>query len=313
MRADRKQTDVFYAESWALTDMLIFSPRYGSSFAQFMAEADSGSADASAFARIYGVPLSKVMADLRVWASTPGTGVPLAGVPNAGIDVAASPITDFEADLMIADLFLAAGRVMQAESLCRALAKEQPNEPAVHAVLAIIAARSARQDVAREEWKRAMKLGIGDATLCYQYATLAEDAGLPVAEVREALVRAIELAPGFDDARYKLGLLETHAGNYEAAVEQFRAMRSVPPVRAYGYWTAMASALTELDKRDEAKAAAAEAKRYASNADERAVASRLAYEAATDLTVQVARDGQGNLQMVTTRKPHGDENWNPFH
>ena len=32
----------------------------------------------------------------------------------------------------------------------------------------------------------------------------------------------------------------------------------------------------------------------------------------TDATVQFARDSQGNLQMVTSRKPHGATGWNPF-
>lgn len=40
--------------------------------------------------------------------------------------------------------------------------------------------------------------------------------------------------------------------------------------------------------------------------------SRLAYMAETDLTVQLSRDANGNLQMITTRKPHGSTDWNPF-
>jgi hypothetical protein len=32
----------------------------------------------------------------------------------------------------------------------------------------------------------------------------------------------------------------------------------------------------------------------------------------TDMTVQFARDSQGNVRMVTSRKPHGATDWNPF-
>lgn len=32
----------------------------------------------------------------------------------------------------------------------------------------------------------------------------------------------------------------------------------------------------------------------------------------TDMTVQFVRDNQGNLRMITARKPHGATGWNPF-
>jgi tetratricopeptide (TPR) repeat protein len=166
--------------------------------------------------------------------------------------------------------------------------------------------------MAREQWDRAIQLGIEDPMLCYRYALLAEDADLPATDIRRALLRAIELKTDLDDARYKLGLLECNLGHYNAALEQFRSIRSVPVGRAYGYWTAMASALTETDQRTEAKEAAAKAMHYAMNALERASAARLAYAAETDLTVRFSRDANGNLQMFTARKPHGMNDWNPF-
>jgi tetratricopeptide (TPR) repeat protein len=157
-----------------------------------------------------------------------------------------------------------------------------------------------------------MQLGIRDAMLCYQYAILAEDAGVPADEISQGLRRAIELKPEFDDARYKLGLHESNRGHYSEALEQFRAMSSVSPGRAYGYWTAVTAALTETEQREEAKEAAAKAMHYARNSEERASASQLAYVAGTDLTVRFSRDSNGTLRMVTARKPHGSDDWNPF-
>jgi len=75
---------------------------------------------------------------------------------------------------------------------------------------------------------------------------------------------------------------------------------------------AIASAFTETDQREEAKEAAAKALSYAVSAAERASAARLAYVADTDLAVQLSHDGDGNLKMITTRKPHGTNAWNPF-
>ena len=74
---------------------------------------------------------------------------------------------------------------------------------------------------------------MNDAALCYRYATLASLAGLPEPEMRRAYLRAIELKPDFDDARYALGLMEKNAGENEAALEQLRAMRNVEPARLF--------------------------------------------------------------------------------
>ncbi len=312
IRADRNQADIFYAESWALTDMLIFSPAYAPRFSELLAEMASGASDAETIARIYGKPLSGIMADLYAWEQTPRSGLPLPGIPNVSQDVQVSQLTGFESRFVLADLLLTNGDLNRAEGMYRTLANEQPDSAPALVALGNIAFRKGDRQTAREEWRLAMAQGIRDARLCYEYSILAEDAGLPADEVGAALRRAIELKPDFDDARYKLALLENNHGHYESAVQQLRAMRSVGAKRAYGYWTAMASALTEMDHREEAKQAAAMALHYATSAEERASAKRLAYVAATDLTVQFSRDGNGNLQLITARKPHGSGDWNPF-
>src|SRR5207248_6736479 len=51
---------------------------------------------------------------------------------------------------------------------------------------------------------------------------------------------------------------------------------------------------------------------FAATPDQREVAALLELDTQTDVTVQFARDSQGNLQMVTSRKPHGATGWNPF-
>ncbi|HZU25312.1 MAG TPA: hypothetical protein VFA04_07310, partial [Bryobacteraceae bacterium] len=100
--------------------------------------------------------------------------------------------------------------------------------------------------------------------------------------------------------------------DFEGGVRQLRAMKHVTRARQYSYWSTMANALNELDRREEAKAAAAEADRHAATPEEHAHAAQLAYIAATDLTVQFARDASGRAQMVTTRTAHGSTEFNPF-
>lgn len=310
--AHRNEVNVFYAESWALTEMLIFSPTYTAKFNQLLEALGSGESGAGALARVYSKPLNTVMADLRAWVEKTRSGVQLAGIPVPNLQVEVSVLTDFESRRMIADLLFAGVDLGRAKAAYKALAKERPGDGRVAAALGGIALKEGDRNTAREQWRRAMQLGIGDAGLYYQFAILAEDAGLPAEEIFGALRRAVELRPDFDDARYKLALLESNHGHYEAALEQLRAMHPVPAGRAFGYWTAMATALNETDQREAAKEAAAKATPYAKTGDERALVSSLKYVADTDLTVRFARDANGNLQMMTARKPHGRDDWNPF-
>jgi tetratricopeptide (TPR) repeat protein len=192
------------------------------------------------------------------------------------------------------------------------LETERSADPAVAGTLGSIALRKHDDVKAILEWKRAFDLGLRDPVLCYQYATLLESAHAPDDQIAAALRRAIELKPGYDDARFRLGLLESSRQNYAEALEQLRAMRSLPRARAYTYWLAIASALLETDQRPAAKAAAEKAIAFAATPDQREVAALLELDTETDVTVQFARDSQGNLQMVTSRKPHGAAGWNPF-
>jgi tetratricopeptide (TPR) repeat protein len=311
-RLDREKAGVFYAEAWALTDMLVFSSQYNGHLPQLMSKLAIEKDSADVLTGTYGKSVNEIEADLHGWLDRPHVPAPLPAVKMSVELSPASPVDEFSYRMVIADLLFANGRLRDAQAAYRALVQERPNEAVIHAALGSIALREGASDVARAEWKVAMRLGVEDAGVCYRYANLAEDAGVPVAEITAALQRAVELAPDFDDARYKLGLVELHAGNYAEAVSELRSMRTVPRGRAYGYWTAMANALIELDERDEAKTAAAHAREFAQNDEQRSSASLLAYMAGTDLTVQMTRDEQGQLQMMTARKPHGSDNWNPF-
>jgi hypothetical protein len=312
MQADRQQTSVFYAESWALTDMLIFSPDYGSRFSQLLSAMATETAEPGTLAHLYSKPLSRIWRDLKGWIQTSRSPVPLPAVPNVSEHVEAALLSDVEAQAMEADLLLASGNLVEAETAYRTLSAQKPNEAFVHAALGNIALRKGDREAARHEWKRAMQLGITDAGLCYQYALLGEEARLPTEEIRAALDRAIALKAEFDDARYRLALLESNSGNYEEALKQFRSIGRVPAARAYAYWLGVASALNETGQRILAKQAAQKALSYDAGSEQRASALRLAYMADTDFAVQFSRDANGTLQMVTARKPHGSDDWNPF-
>ncbi len=298
-RQERSTADLFYAESWALTEMLLLSPKYAPSFQQILA---SPNLDAEAVTR-----------DLHTWIHQPR--LPVVQLPEVAAEsgpVQVSDVSPVTARLLLAQLLLAADEFDRAEALFSALGQAEPDSAAVSAGLGLIALHKGDSDGARRFWKRAIDQGIDDARLCYNYAILADQASLPAGDMRPALERALALQPDFDDAHYQLALLEKNARHFEAALQQFHAMRIVPETRSYAYWLALADTFNELDRRDEAQSAARRASEHATTASERARAAEETYFAETDPGVQFARDVSGQLQLVTTRRPHQQSDWNPF-
>jgi len=312
LRSRRGDAAMFYAESWELTHMLLFSPKYSPKASALWAAFYSGAIDGPALSSIYARSIETINSDLRAWIDAPKPGRPLAGVPAQNQHLRASRVNQVDTDSVLAALVLASGDLDRAQAIYQSLQTERISDPAIAATLGSIALRKHDEVKAILEWKRAFELGVTDPVLCYQYASLLENAHAGEDQIAAALRRAIELRPDYDDARYRLGLLESSRKNYATALEQLRAMRSVPRARAYSYWLAIASALLETDQRRAAKAAAEKAIAFAATPDQREAAALLELDTETDVTVQFARDSRGNLQMVTTRKPHGATGWNPF-
>ncbi len=311
-RSRRDGTALFYAESWELTNMLLFSPRYRPKAGALWAAFDSGAVDGATLASLYGRSIETIDSDLRAWIDAPKGAMRLAGVPAQHVRLRVSSVKKADSDSVLAALVLASGDLDRAQAVYRSLQTERTSDPAVAAALGSIALRKHNDVKAILEWKRAFDLGATNPVLCYQYANLLENAHAPDDRVAAALRRAIELKPGYDDARFSLALLESSRQHYAAALKQLRAMRSVSRARAFGYWMTIASALLGTDRRSAAKAAAEKAIAFAATPDQREAATLLEVDTQTDLTVQFARDSQGNLHMVTSRKPHGSTDWNPF-
>lgn len=313
LRGDRDRANLFYAQSWALAHMLVLSPNYAPRFPTLVIALASGTPGAEALTTIYGKPLDAIAHDVRAWMQAAHfRPVAMPGVPATSVAVEVSSVSAVESQLLLGELLFTSGELERGEALYRDLESHTPGMPEIAAALGSIALRKGDREGARKEWRRAMGLGIKDASLCYRYAIMAQDAGMDASEIRSALERAIALQPDFDDAHFRLALLEMNKGRFEAAVEQFHTMKNIAPSRAYGYWSGLAYALTELDLRDAAKAAAVEAARYARTPQERAHAAVLRTMAETDLAVQFIRDENGRVQLTTARAPHNQPDWNPF-
>lgn len=311
-RQDRAEADLFYAQSWALTEMLILAPDYAPGFPTFVSRVSAGTPGVEALAAVYAKTPESLARDLHGWVNQAQPTIELPEVRSDAPEVNVSGVSPVAARILLAELLLASGEFDRAESQFTGILADAPDSAEVWAALGTIALAKRDYAGARRAWKRAMDLGIADARFCYQYAVLADEAGLAPEEIRAALERAVELQPDFDDAHYHLALLEKNARHYEAALREFHAMRRVPESRAYAYWLALADTFNELGLRDEAQSAARQASEHAATAAERALALEQIHIAQTDMAVRFSRDASGELQLVTTRVPHQQTDWNPF-
>jgi tetratricopeptide (TPR) repeat protein len=262
----------------------------------------------------YGKPLAGITRDLEAWVrhqrSKPMPLGPPREADRSRIETAELPGAVVQ--IKLAGMLFAVGDWGGAETVYRQTAMDAPEDPSILGGLAAIALKKGRTDEARGLFARALAGGLTDADLCYRYADLLDRAGRPVEERRSVLERAVALQPGFDDARYALALLEKNQGNDEAALADLRAMRTVPPARAYHYWLAVADVLIGLGRNQDAATAARQAAELASDSDQRAHAAQLVYTAQTHLAVRFVRDGSGTLKLITTRAPNDGTDFNPF-
>lgn len=309
----REETDIFYAESWALIDLLISAPEYAPHFRDLITTLNRGTPGAQALTAIFGKSVDAISGDLRARVHDRSFAVAsYPAIPQNNVPLEISKLSETQSRMLLAELLVAEGQLQRAESFYAVIQQQSPGDPNALAALGTIALGEHEQSKAINYWREAIDDGVANADICYRYALLAEEAGLHTGDIRHALERAVLLRPGFDDARYELALLESNAGNFATAVTQLRAMHSVAAARTFSYWSALSYASMESGDRTAAKEAAYEAGKYAHTASDRARANQLAYIADTDVTVQFVQDADGRSRLVETRVPHGTVDWNPF-
>jgi tetratricopeptide (TPR) repeat protein len=278
LRNDHEAASLFYAQSWALTEMLLADPTYSTRFPELFTALASGMPGQGALLSVYAKSLTVIGTDLRTWIEKRGVTpvvLPDAAPEDVGVEVV--ELSPVDSGAILADLLATADKLDRAESIYRKLAKEAPDAPDITAGLARIALKKGDDPAARQLLRRMVDQGMED-----------------------------------DDALFNLALLDNNAGAHEAALADLQAMRHIAPAREFAYWTAIAYAASQLGRRADAEAAATNALAYASNATEQEHARELRLIAQTDVVVQLTRDTNGQMKLVHTRTPHGSPDWNPF-
>ena len=143
-----------------------------------------------------------------------------------------------------------AGRLAEAERICRAIVDQYPSTSAAWNLLAMIAARSGRDDLAVENLNRAIA---GDPNIAALHANMGElkkRLGRPD-EALAAFQKAAELEPESAIMHNKLGIALRFKGDFEASAAEFARAIALDPVYADPH-NNRGNALRDLGRLDEA-------------------------------------------------------------
>jgi tetratricopeptide (TPR) repeat protein len=253
-----KQPDkaaLFYAQSWALVHMLHLSEGYRGTMPRFVELLEGGVP--AAFLEAFGKPLETALQDLERYVAAGrfiSIRVPLEPLGNRQI-TGPRPVPDEESLLIRAELLLDMGKEEEAAQLYRRLAAGNPGSPPVHTALGALALRRGDYAAARRHLGRAIELGEPGARTHFEYAMLLRDSGGAPAEVLASLRKAVELNPQFAEAHFMLGGLLLKTGRRTEAIAHLQKAASLLP-RQSSLWHALALALHEAGRTEEARRAA---------------------------------------------------------
>ena len=245
---------IFYAQSWALTHMLNFSPSWRKNMPAFVEAIDRGTPALLAFEPAFGASPSQALMELRnyIGAARFATAlVPMPSKPVESIPVA-EPLREDEILVPQVELFLALSKPSAARKMLASF-KGEPTA-AIETARGLEALAIKDTPRAKEHFLAAMKLGDSTAVPAFEYAMLLRDEQAPEAEVGRRLSEITGRHPDFAEAHFILGLMAQRENRHRDAVASFEeALRVLP--RQSSFWHARAISHLELKQPELARRA----------------------------------------------------------
>lgn len=262
---ERDRAGMFYAESWALTHMLYFSPEYRPNFAKFLADASSGKTTDEACQAVYGKRLADVEIALRQYLKRDRfyRAVYDIKLEKSAEDPDVSEASAFESGMLLADLLALRKETREALSAYEQLAKDNPDKADVEESLGYLAWQSGDKEAALGHFARALAVGTKNAQMCYDYAMLSRRGSDAAKNALPAFQKALDLKPDYAEARLQYGLMLVNTRNYPEAIAQLRQVKKVDAMQAQWLFPALAFAYLQTGDKEKARENAELAKKWA--------------------------------------------------
>lgn len=264
---------VFYAQSWALTHMLVAGERYRPKVDQFIALVAKGTPAASALNTVYGKSVADIDRDLRVYVKVGyfhQLSSPYSSPPSSAQTITA-PIETFDVNLALANL-LAAGRSREtaARTAFDVLLRERPDSIPVAASRGLFELQTGHADAARPWLERAVAGGTKDGAVYAELARIVE--ATDPAQATALLESGLAAAP--DDAMVRVRMAANMVTRRRAddalkMASSIALVNRLPAEQQFLYYQVVANAESLLGNFDRAMAAAARVSDFARSVSER--------------------------------------------
>lgn len=267
---ERERAEVFYAQSWALTHMLMLDERYREKFPALLEALLQGD-QKTAFEKTYERTLEQVGADLVKYVQRAEFNIGIFDVklPRSAEEPELREATALERGLALANTLAAGKRWEEARRAFAELAAGAPERPEPEEEFGYAALRERQIELARERFARAVKLGSSNAPMYVDYAGLLHLAGAQTTELIPLYRKAAELDPSLDNAHRRLAFCLVKEGAYAEAVHHFAMTRKIEPEEAFSFFGAASYAYERLNRLPDAIQAMEKARSYARNPGEK--------------------------------------------
>ncbi len=260
-----EKMQIFYAESWLLTHMLVLGVDYRPHFPEFITAVNGGVSCEEAIRKVYGKDLKALYSDLRNYFAGLTVRVVIFPIklakPNEPVEVATAD--DLELRLTLTQLLIGTNKGEQAAKTLAQLSKEYPESAAVEETQMDLAFQHTDFAGAQSHCLRAFDLGSRNAQMLYNCAILVSNGWGDAKRVAPLLQRALEVQPGHREAQLLLGFTLLREDLYGQALATLAGVKSVPPDRASQFYSAEGYAMLRLGNETEAKKAFELARKWA--------------------------------------------------
>ena len=271
---EEQKGSVFYAESWALTHLLVLRDRHKNTnqIGEYMNFLSHGQEPVAAAEKAFG-DLQQLQGDLEGYVNRSiftAVDRSAAAAPIDESTFTVRPLTQTEFDARRADVLCHAGRETEARALLDTILKEDPSNVQAHETMGLLELRAGHRDEARKWYEEAVKLDSTDYLAYFNFASLSmnEPPGPNDKAIEDGLRKAIELNPRFAPSYDRLAsfLAMRHENLDEAHMMNLWAVQLDPSEVAYRMNSA--SVLMEMERYDDAVAVLRVAEKVAKNPEQ---------------------------------------------
>ena len=274
---EESQIGMFYAESCALTHMLMLGDGYADKFSRLLERISATGSTQAAFSEIYGKPSSAIERDLKnyFYLKVQGGAVYASAVPK--VDVGdPHPLETVEAGITLAALSLKLGHTAEARVRLMDLERQYPRNGDVEGALAWVdESREEGRDSVLEHYRAALALKPAGWLVYWNYARLLDDMGGDITPRVHALEGALQRKPDLAEARLRLAMDLYNAERYSDALTALQQAPRVERERAVAMFAGMSVAAFGMKQVDDARRYAEQARSAARTPEEKAAVERL--------------------------------------